>query len=582
FSFDTWGATVKVTEETCNSSEVVTVIRGEAAIALPMLGDDGSSGGPPSPPSVQIGFKLCETRLNEAKLILDIAPTYIPVGATGVGVDLIGGIVTIGADHTEIVMQIGFRSVPSDAVLSNGFGQVTIDTRGLFELQAGATIVGVLDADLLLQVAWEPLDILVKAEIRAFGIITGGLKMHTWVGQGWQGKYPWLPANSDLHFTGSIKATLFIKEDAVIPWLPPFDIYISLRIAFGEFCTNASCTSYLWGMSGVLTVAGFDIGLYVDEDDIDLILGSDDHVLIDEFGGSLQTISVSTHPGEMELAVRPSPDRTTAPAPPKLTQIEPPGNLQLNLYPPLKSPVENWTKVSPATQGCDTLSTPLTHTCPFPITAGAAGRAVFSVGWVNDNLAVTLIKPDNTEITGTVPGAVVTDTISLSGKRITFAVTPTSGETLDGGTWKVRLVGPGLNNPDPNVNIQHNYTIVFATDPPPPTFNWINPISQVDGSGQISLQWSALRASQPITERLELFYTPLAAKPVTDTEIISATMIANGIHASDSSFLWDTSGLASGEYAVGARIDDHHHGNGHIVSWAPGSVVITDTTPPPA
>jgi hypothetical protein len=195
-------------------------------------------------------------------------------------------------------------------------------------------------------------------------------------------------------------------------------------------------------------------------------------------------------------------------------------------------------------------------------------------------MAITLIKPDNTEITGDAPGVAFTQTLTTGGKRVTFAVTPVSGETLEGGTWKLQLLGPGLNFP--SSTIKHNYSILFATDPPPPTLNWSNPVGQVDGSGQITLQWSALRATQPITERMELFHTPLAAKPVTDTEIISATMIENGIHASDGSYLWDTSALASGEYAVGARIDDHHHGNGHIVSWAPGSVVINDTTPPPA
>ena len=41
-------------------------------------------------------------------------------------------------------------------------------------------------------------------------------------------------------------------------------------------------------------------------------------------------------------------------------------------------------------------------------------------------------------------------------------------------------------------------------------------------------------------------------------------------------------GPASGEYAVAARIDDSRRGNGHIVAWAPGTVVVTDTHPPPA
>ena len=91
--------------------------------------------------------------------------------------------------------------------------------------------MGVLDAHLLLQIAWEPLDLLFQAEVSVYGIITGELKMHAWVGQGWQNKYSWLPPNSDLHFTGSIKATLHIAEDLVAPWLPPFDISIGIKIA---------------------------------------------------------------------------------------------------------------------------------------------------------------------------------------------------------------------------------------------------------------------------------------------------------------------------------------------------------------
>ncbi|MFQ5594495.1 MAG: hypothetical protein ACE5HA_10120, partial [Anaerolineae bacterium] len=577
FSFDTWGATVSVKEEECTEGgPVVTVVRGSANIALPSVGDDGSGGSG----GITVNFKLCQAKLYQAKITLSVPPPGIPAGSTGVGVNLIGGEVTVDPDFTQIELQLGFQTLDG-ATITGGTGSVLIDTRGLFELQASALIVGVLDADLLLQVAWEPLDVLLQAEVGAFGgLITGALKLHAWVGQGWQGKYYWLPANSDFHFTGSIKATLFIKEDAVIEWLPPFDISRGIKIAFGEFCTNDSCTNYAWGMSAVFTMFGFDVGLYVDEDGPELILGTDDHVLLDEYGGSLQAANVSTRTGDSDRVVSPSSVGPAAPAPPDLTTIEPPGNLQIHLYQPPKSPVDDWPKVAPATHGCDTTSTPLTHVCPFPIAPGAAGRAIFSVFWLNSGMAITLIKPDNTEITGDAPGVVYTQTLSTGGKRVTFAVTPVSGETLEGGTWRLRLVGPGLNFP--NATIQHNYSILFATDPPPPTFNWINPVSQVDGSGQITLQWSALRASQPITERLELFYTPLAAKPVTETQIISPTMIANGIHASDGSYLWDTSGLGSGEYAVGARIDDHHHANGHIVSWAPGSVVITDTTPPPA
>ncbi len=577
FAFESWGATVKVTEETCDTSEVVTVIRGSAAIALPMLGDDGSSGvSPPQSPAVTMDFKLCETELKYVKLILSIKPAYIPVGATGVGVDMLGGEITIGPDHTEITLKVGFRSVPSDAVLSNGIGQVTIDTRGMFAIQASATIVGVLNASLQLQVAWNPLDILFKAQVSAFGLITGKLKMHAWVGQGWQNKYSWLPANNDFHFTGSIEATLLIPEDYVIEWVPPFDISRSVRIAFGEFCTNASCTQYAWGMSGTMTIVGFTVGLYVDEDGPEFILGTDDHVLIDEFT-SLQAASFER---QAASGKRQSASAPLGPAPPDLTQIEPPGYYQPYLYQGPVSPIKNWPKVGPGSHGCDTAGIPNTITCPFTISAGAAGRAVFSAGWQNGELDVSLIKPDNTVITGTVPGVVVTQTLAL-GKRVTFSATPTGGSALEAGQWKLRISGDYLPNGGQN-NEHHDYTILFASDPPLPALTWITPAGQVDGSGQLNLQWAAIRGSQAVTEPLELFYTPLTAyQALTDTEIISATLIANGIPAADGSYNWDTSSLASGEYAVVARIDDHKKGNGHPVFWAPGSVVISDTTPPP-
>ncbi|MEJ2736419.1 MAG: hypothetical protein P8189_23105, partial [Anaerolineae bacterium] len=98
-----------------------------------------------------------------------------------------------------------------------------------------------------------------------------------------------------------------------------------------------------------------------------------------------------------------------------------------------------------------------------------------------------------------------------------------------------------------------------------------------------NLDWTALRAGQPLTPgtQIELFYTPIEQKPVTPT-LMTGTLIANQIAANLGTYTWDTNGLASGEYAVGGRIDDHANANGPIVAWAPGSIVINDTTPPPA
>lgn len=579
FGFESWGARVKITEEVCDDpNQVVTVIRGTGAIALPMMGHDGSNGGPPAPPAVTMRFKLCETKLKEAQLSLDIAPEYIPIGSTGLGGDFVSETVTIGPDHTTITFELGFRSVPSEAVLSDGLGQVTIDTRGLFAFQGSGELVGKFDAKLQLNVAWNPLDVLTKAEVSGYGgFITGALKMHAWVGQGWQGKYSWLPPNSDFHFTGSIAATLHIAKGSIAEIgpldVPPGSISISAKVAFGEFCTNSACTKYAWGVSAKISVAGYNVGVYADTHGIDFIFGSDSHVLIDEAAnGSALAVQAAAPDAAGPMITAPS----------DLQQIETPGAWQPFQSITPKSPVSSW-PVS-GNQGCSKTSTaPYSHTCSFPVHADKAGRAVFSVGWQNGDLEVALIKPDNTVITDNAPGVVVTKTVGLS-KQVTFSVSPSGGAALAAGTWKIRLTGSLLA---PGSATKHNYRILFATDPPPPTLTWINPVTQVDGSAQIDLQWQALRGTAAITERLELFYTPLAFKPVTDTEVISATMIANGIAASQQAngnghYLWETSGLASGEYAVGARIDDHAKGNGHLVFWAPGSVVVNDTTPPPA
>ncbi len=572
FQFETWGATVQLSEEACEegSSAIVTVIRGTAAIALPMLGEDGANGGPVAPPSVVMNFRLCKTELQYARLELDIAPGYLPVGATGMGVDLLGGEVIIGQNHTTINLDVGFRSVPSDAVLSNGFGRVTIDTRGLFQVQAQATIVGVVDADLNLQVAWNPLDVLLEADASAFGLVYGSLKLHAWVGQGWQNKYSWLPNNNDFHFTGSIKGFVRLEEDLVAPYLPPDDIEIGVKIAFGEFCTNAFCTQYAWGMSAAFSVAGFEVGLYVDEDGPELFLGSDDHTLIDEFGGGALLASAAT-------------TAPAAPPPSNLQQIQLPGQFQPWLQQSPEPPTAGWPTYAPGANpdgACDMASPPNAVTCTFVIAANAAGRAAFSAAWLNGDLTATVIRPDGTQITGAEAGVTFTQDPGPTVKRTTFLVKPASGGALPAGAWKLRITGAYLPSGGPGGE-RHNYSLLFATDPPPPALTWLTPATQVDGTGSINLSWTADRAAAAVPERLELFYTPLAYKPITDTEVISATLIVNGVQASAGSYTWDTRGLASGEYAVAARIDDHLKGNGHVVSWAPGSVVINDTMAPP-
>ena len=573
FSFDTWDATVSIDIDKCFEQDIEdsTVIRGQAVIGLPTVGETGV------PPSILVGFKLCNTQFAEAILVLEIPTPGIPVGSTGVGVNLIGGKVTVGPENVQIELTVGFQTLDG-TTLSDGFGTVLIDTAGLFQLTAGATIVQALNAELLLQVAWEPLDILVQASINCCGgLIEGELYMHAWIGQGFQNKYPWLPDNDDFHFTGYIQAGLHIPEDYVIPFLPPSDITILLKISFGEFCANATCTDYVWGMSAVLTIFNVDLGLYVGENGAKFIFGTDDNVLIDQFGG-----------GSMAMAgqKRPLSTRYAAGAPPSATSIPiiMPGNWQPELMPMATSTADDWPVQSPADHGCTGNAMGPTLHCTFTVTPGT-GRAVFNTAWQNGSLQLTLTAPDNTTITEANAldyGITVSSTFGLE-SQVTYALRPLPNEeAVIDGNWTLTLDNIGVGLPG---GLTNNYRLIWFTDPPPPSFDWITPAAPgtTPAGSIIDLEWTALRAGQPLTSavEMELIYTPVISQPL-DLEEFNGTLIVNRIKALDGSYAWDTSHLAAGEYAIAARLDDRFAGNGTVVSWAPGTVVITDTTPPPA
>ena len=74
------------------------------------------------------------------------------------------------------------------------------------------------------------------------------------------------------------------------------------------------------------------------------------------------------------------------------------------------------------------------------------------------------------------------------------------------------------------------------------------------------------------------------------THVITHTLLAPAggvpiigkLKANLGSYSWDTRGLAAGEYQVGMRIEDSFRANGPVIAWAPGTVLISDSTPPPA
>lgn len=572
FSFDTWDANVSIAIEKCQETdtEEVTVIKGTASMDMPNVENNAGDG---SGPGFKMSFKICETTLSQVSFTINFAPGGIVVGSTGVKLNYISMSVLIdpNAGYVQISFELRFASV--DGVTMTSFrGEITIDTRGLFEIEAeGKFFGGVLDpVSFKLAVAWNPFDMLFEGEAKCCSggnLISGGIRLHGWVGQGWQNRYDWLPDDNEFHFTGQIWAQLNIESGMIVdefPFvLPPFDFSLNITIAFGEFCVaNTNCQQYEWGISGTLEVLGYAVGLYVSESGVDLILGSNDHVLIDQYGGNSRMAATGR-------AVQALPQPVT------------PGNQQPHLQQTVTSSAENW----PTTNWSDACVNNGNgmHTCTFELSANN-GRALFVASWLNGDLEGSLITPTNSVISMTnamQQGAVYSETITSNVRQFSFAVEAPEGQTLDGGTWQLQLTGV-VDKPDP---FPSHYKLMMAADIPAPSIEWVTPVSAVSpqDNGNVTLSWTAAtRGGSPLTSesKMELFIVPLADKPITPT-VMAGTPIANGVAANAGNYLFNMGSLASGEYAVGARIDDSSNANGTIVSWAPGSLVYNDTTPPP-
>ncbi|HEU5087269.1 MAG TPA: hypothetical protein VFT99_07480, partial [Roseiflexaceae bacterium] len=306
FSFKTFGASVSVDQMSCPGvgGPPVQVIKGVTSLAMPGMGSD-------SDPSYAItaAFTLCASALREATLTFQATPGIPVAQPPALWVQLIGGKVTLNPDYARINVDIGF--FVGDAVTEpkpfKGTATLTIDTRGLFDLQAKGRIMGVMDGDAHLWVAWNPLDTGMGAQgffpSKDNWVMQGYLYGHIWRGSGWQNRYPWLAGNDDFHMTASYKAEFKLKEGAIssnfLLDIPPKDVVIGVELSFGQFCANDGCTAFQWGIKGKVNVLDFDVGVYVNLDCIrkapvpippvvltctSFILGSDGHILIDQYG----------------------------------------------------------------------------------------------------------------------------------------------------------------------------------------------------------------------------------------------------------------------------------------------------------
>ncbi len=484
FSFDTWGAQVTVSSGACiPGGPLTTITKGKGYISLPGISSDASS----DPGKwILVNFELCETNLREAKLTLKVEPGVIPVGSSGLGIGLIGGEITVGPDYTEVTIDVHFRSVDGN-LLNDGEGSVTINTKGMFDLQGSGKLVGFVNANNLeLQVAWNPLDILFEGDVSCCGnLIEGYMDMHGWFGKGWQDQYAWITDN-DFHFTGSIGGRVGLEKGDLINKkffkIPPFEIGFKTTISFGDFCTGTGCSGTEWGMSASISVFGYGAGVYVSASGPSIFLGSSSKKLVDQYGSSPKLPAaaenytpVFSNPAAQFLTVG------------------------------YKTSFDNEPTVSGST--CATAD-PAVYECSFSVPAGS-GRALFIVTWLNGMLTPSLFKPDNTQVT---PANAAANGVEIAapppapdGRMVSFAATPLSGSTIQSGTWKVRLEPVAANT---------YFALTFAADPPAPSVTWVNPVlpgTAPGGGGVLNLQWNASRGGAALSDdvRAELFYAPV-------------------------------------------------------------------------
>ncbi|MCL4860663.1 MAG: fibronectin type III domain-containing protein [Caldilineaceae bacterium] len=498
FSFDAYKATVTVDFTQCGGAGPdVWVIRGETTMTLPNIGNTGGSGG------ISAGFMLCETSLRSVKFSFE-SPFGVPIGNSGLFLTGLRGAVDIFPDYTQIKVGLNFQAAPGgDGGIFKAYGEVTIDTRGLFEFGGGGTVLGVVDADGRLWVAWSPLDTGFEINVRLGRWFRGFARAHMWQGQGWQNRYSWLPDNNEMHFAGEIGATITIEESAVMWLVPPADISIGIEVAFGEFCTNKSCTRYEWGIKGKIVIVGFDVGIYYGFDKgLDFILGNDNHLLIDEYGGGLVMAAAT---GALNVGVAPA-------------------------------------KVSGVA------------TIPFTVSPSAE-QILVAASWQAGSPILTLIDPDGVELSVDTVAAHNGQTDGSPNIRLFGLQQPKQG------VWQARLSNLSEEG------VEHYRFLYFANKGAPGTpgnhGRFLTPAAVGEpGANSYNITWEVpADVTEPAT--ISLFYerTLSNGEALSQTGTITGNLlmgapIVQNLPFSAGSFQWNTSGLLNGDYRIRAVVDD--------------------------
>jgi hypothetical protein len=467
FSFRTFQGQVNVDVKVCPNSgnpDKVVVITGQSKIALPGLGSDSN-------PSTMIGanFILCETTLREVSLEFQ-GPPDIPAGSTGILVDYVKGGVLIGPANTQIVIDVNYHD---NSEIVDGTAKVTINTAGLFDLQTSGEVLAKVEYNGHAWVSWNPLDVGVDVHAWYSSWLEGDVHAHLWKGQGWQNKYNWLPNDNATHFAGSIAAGIDIDAGQAFSWylieVPPWDITFDITVAFGQFCKGSGCSSYEWGIKGKFEVIGYDVGFFYGfKSGFHFILGSDGHVLIDQYG-------LAQAAGGPQAAEANGP--TSAGRPLALTRLAVP----------------------------DPLAPQVLH--PLNVTA-FTGSFIAGLTWSQGAPALTLIRPDAVEITPANAASYGVSVVSNTGSLMYGVPNPMPG------TWQAKIENTAANN---------DYHLAWFANKALPEVDLLTPSGTVKLPAHettYNVQWSvpprchpAWTAPQPVLHRHQLHRPDPFANP---------------------------------------------------------------------
>ena len=503
FSFDAFKAQVRVVREKCGGiGDVVTVVYGQTQMAFPNIGDATQPGG-----FVAAGFKLCQDQLRGVNFAFYYAPG-IPLGNSGLAMTGMSGDITINPDFTQVIFTMDLQTV--DGYLWKGSGTVTMDTRGYFEFASTGKIIGLLDATSKLWVSWSPMDVGLEAGISYGGWLSGNARAHMWVGRGWQDRYSWLPANDEEHLSASVSAQITIGQGDIFEWwfidIPPDDIVLGIEIAFGQFCTNSTCSTYEWGVKGALNILGYHIGLYYGFDHgFDFILGNDGHTLIDQYGGGKAMAG-----GQAAEQAGQTPSAPTLRRAPALVD------------------------------GSATIT--------FMVSADTQNLLV-GLSWLEGSPQIDVRDPSGHSVIGN--------------PDYTIAISNTQNSLLQGiqlskpaaGEWKAVIS---------NVTEQTDYRFIHFSDKGAPgddrqsdgTGRFLKPaLMGEDGTGSYNIQWE-VPAGTPISATIGLYYVKTFIKPHGEYLGEVKIPIVKNLPFTAGSYTWDTSVMETGLYYLYAEVDD--------------------------